>query len=330
MKLLRKLAYPLSLLYGAVLFLRNKAYDWGWLASREYEVPVLCIGNLSVGGSGKTPMVEWMLRELLPGRRVAVLSRGYKRKSTGFRLVQPGSTAEQVGDEPLQIARKFPGAIVAVDANRQRGIETLMAREQPELIILDDGFQHRKVRPFRAVLLTAYGELYPEEPYLPTGNLRDHRSQADRADLVVVTKCPVDLSQAERGRVREVLGLRPGQHLAFASLGYGDPIGPEGKTADWWGFGKEPFTLVTGIARPEPLVDFLKGKGLSFEHLRYPDHHAFTPGDLRKLRGRGRLLTTEKDAVRLGGRVGNLWVLPVRHSFSPADREVMEGFLSQF
>ena len=131
MELLRKLAYPLSLLYGAVVFLRNKAYDLGWLPSRAFEVPVLCIGNLSVGGSGKTPMVEWVLRQLLPGRRVAVLSRGYKRQSKGFRLVDPGSTAAQAGDEPLQIARKFPGALVAVDANRQRGIETLMAREQP-------------------------------------------------------------------------------------------------------------------------------------------------------------------------------------------------------
>lgn len=330
MKLLRKLAYPLSLLYRAVVWLRNEAYDRGWLPSREFDVPVLCIGNLSVGGSGKTPMVEWVLRELLPGRRVAVLSRGYKRKSRGFRLVQPGSTAAQAGDEPLQIARKFPGAIVAVDANRQRGIETLMALEKPEMILLDDAFQHRKVRPFRSMLLTAYGELYTEEPYLPAGNLRDHRSQADRADLVVVTKCPSELAQAERSGIRGRLKLQPGQQLAFASLGYGEPVGPDGETTGWGAFGTEPFTLVTGIAQPQPLVDFLGGKGLTFEHLRYPDHHAFSPGDLRKLRAKGRLLTTEKDAVRLGDRVGNLWVLPVRHTFSPADRKVMEGFLAQF
>jgi tetraacyldisaccharide 4'-kinase len=330
MKLLRKLAYPLSLLYGAVVFLRNKAYDRGWLASREFEVPVLCIGNLSVGGSGKTPMVEWVLRELLPKRRIAVLSRGYKRKSKGFRLVEPGSTPEMSGDEPLQIARKFPGAVVAVDANRQRGIEILVAREHPDLIILDDGFQHRKVRPLRSVLLTAYGELYPVEPYLPAGNLRDHRSQADRADLVVVTKCPPGLPEAERGRIRELLQLQPGQSLAFASLGYGDPIGPDGKTTGWEAFGKTPFTLVTGIARPEPLVGYLEGMGLSFEHLRFADHHAFTPGEVRNLRAKGRLLTTEKDAVRLGDGIGDLWVLPVRHAFSPGDREVMQGFLSQF
>ena len=330
MKWLRNLGLPVSLLYGWVVWFRNKCYDWGWFSSRQFDVPVLCIGNLSTGGSGKTPMVEWFLSRLLPRMRVAVLSRGYKRDSKGFLLVTGAEHAREVGDEPLQIKRNFPRAVVAVDANRQRGIERLVELSDPELILLDDGFQHRKVIPSRSVLLTAYDELYPDEPYLPAGNLRDHRSQADRADLVVVTKCPDPLSQRERERIRLKLRLREGQELAFASLCYQGVRDQEGRPADQKYLMENEFTLVTGIARPEPLLAFLRESGIRFEHLAFRDHHAFSASELQMLNNRKPILTTEKDAVRLEGALGEFFVLPVQHCFSAGDEKVMARFLGRF
>jgi tetraacyldisaccharide 4'-kinase len=328
MKWLRNLGLPLSLLYGWVVWFRNKCYDWGWFASREFEVPILCIGNLSTGGSGKTPMAEWFLAHLLPHRRVAVLSRGYKRGTKGFHLVNPGSTAAEVGDEPLQMGRKFPGAVVAVDENRQRGIEKLVALADPEIILLDDGFQHRKVRPSQSVLLTAWDELYPDEYYLPAGNLRDHRSQAARADLVVVTKCPSPLSDRERERIGKKLALKPGQMLAFASLCYGQVSDRAGNPVPQEFLMGQEFTLVTGIARPGPLIDYLRESGIRFEHLKFSDHHRFTPSELQMLSGRLPVLTTEKDAVRLEGALEDFYILPVHHCFAPPDAKVMDQFLA--
>ncbi len=330
MKWLRNLGWPLSVLYGWVVYCRNKAYDWGWFSSRSYPVPVLCVGNLSVGGSGKTPMVEWLLEHLSADKKVAVLSRGYRRKSSGFQEATPESTVAQVGDEPLQIAQKFPDMIVAVDANRQRGIERLMETASPDLILLDDAFQHRKVRPARSILLTAYDELYTEEPYLPAGNLRDHRSQARRADLIVVTKCPPGMPEAEKDRIRAKLSLEKGQELAFASLCYGDPRDARGRVVAEQALRKARLTVVTGIARPEPLLEYLSSLGVRFEHLGFRDHHAYTEKELRMLGQRQPVLTTEKDATRLKGKLEGYWVLPVRHCFSPADRAVMDRFLEQF
>ncbi|MGB5316146.1 MAG: tetraacyldisaccharide 4'-kinase, partial [Robiginitalea sp.] len=310
--------------------LRNKFYDWGWFASQGYEVPILCIGNLSTGGSGKTPMAEWFLSRLLPERKVAVLSRGYKLETEGFLLVSPERTAAEVGDEPLQMARKFPDAVIAVDADRQRGIEKLIGLADPEIILLDDGFQHRRVTPAQSVLLTAYDELYTEEPYLPAGNLRDHRTQASRADLIVVTKCPNPLSAGERERIRRKLALRDGQELAFASLCYQQVRDLRGELISEKGLKKEKFTLVTGIARPEPLIAYLKESGIQFEHLKYSDHHKFSTAELTALKKRKPILTTEKDAVRLEGALDAFYILPVQHCFSEMDERVMQEFLSRF
>ena len=329
MKWLRNLGWPLSLLYGWVVYIRNKCYDWGWFTSKAYEVPILCVGNLSVGGSGKTPMVEWLLRQLLPEKKVAVLSRGYRRKSSGFHLATPASTAAQIGDEPLQISRNFPKAIVGVDANRQRGIENLVSLESPDLILLDDAFQHRKVRPDHSILLTAYDALYTEDNYLPVGNLRDHRSQARRADLIVVTKCPTDMPEEEKDLIRKKLRLQAGQKLAFASLCYGDPRDEKGQPFPFENLLEQPLTVVTGIARPDPLLRYLGSKGVRFDHLKFGDHHHFTDMDLRILEGRNPILTTEKDAARLEGRLRAFWVLPVRHCFPPDDRAVMQEFLRE-
>lgn len=326
MKWLRKLLWPFSLLYAAGVYLRNMAYDYGVFPSRSFAVPVLCVGNLSVGGSGKTPMVEWLLRQL-PGRNVAVLSRGYGRKSKGFLYVHPESGAAEVGDEPLQVSRNFPGVTVAVDANRTRGIETLIREKSPDLIILDDGFQHRKVRPSASILLTPYDALYPDQGYLPSGDLRDHRSQARRAQVIVVTKCPEHLTPEDRQRVIARLRPNPEQQVLFAHLAYQEVRDPNGQSVEMKLVQETALTLVTGIARPAPLVAYLKSKGLTFQHFEYPDHHRFRKAELAKIRSAGQALTTEKDAVRLQAYLKNYWVLGVQHHFESEDRERLLEFL---
>lgn len=275
-------------------------------------------------------MAEWFLKHLLPEKRVAVLSRGYKRETSGFILVTPECTAAEVGDEPLQMGRKFPGAVVAVDANRQRGIEQLLTRVSPKIILLDDGFQHRKVTPSQSVLLTAFDEIYTDEPYLPAGNLRDHRSQAARADLIVVTKCPNPLPEIERERIRTKLSLKKGQLLAFASLCYQQVIDSHGDPLPEKDLLGQEFTLVTGIARPQPLIAHLKNAGIRFKHLKFSDHHKFTASEISRLKEQLPVLTTEKDAVRLEGALDAFYILPVHHCFSPADQQVMDQFLARF
>lgn len=330
MKALRKLLWPLSPLYGVAVYLRNLCYDRGWCPSVAFEVPVLCVGNLSVGGSGKTPMVEWLLGYFEGRRKVAVLSRGYRRSSRGFQLANPNSTAADLGDEPLQLARKFPKAVVAADANRAQGIARLLEAGDPQLIVLDDGFQHRRVRPSASLLLTAWDALYPDQGYLPSGDLRDHRSQARRADLIVVTKCPENPDREARERVLSKLRPLPHQQVVFATLEYDLPREANGNTLTWEGLGTGPFTLVTGIARPGPLLNFLQQKGIAFKHLRFADHHAFSKAEIARLNTLGPVLTTEKDAVRLDGRVAECYILGMRHHFGPADRAVLEAFLERF
>lgn len=330
MKALRKLLWPLSPLYAAVVYLRNLCYDRGWCPSVSFGVPVLCVGNLSVGGSGKTPMVEWLLGYFEGRRKVAVLSRGYRRSSTGFQMAHPGSTAAELGDEPLQLARKFPRALVAVDANRVRGITRLLETEAPALVVLDDGFQHRRVRPAASLLLTAYDALYPDQGYLPSGDLRDHKSQAKRADLIVVTKCPKNPDAATREKITAKLKPLAHQQVVFATLQYDLPCNLAGEEVSWEALGSGPFTLVTGIARPQPLLDFLLQKGIAFTHRAFSDHHPFTPAEIARFNSLGPVLTTEKDAMRLGGKVANCHTLGVRHHFAPADRALLEAFLERF
>lgn len=327
---LRKLLWPFAPLYAAIVWLRNKCYDWGIFSSEAFAVPVLCVGNLSVGGTGKTPMVEWLLRFFQGQKRVAVLSRGYGRGSRGYIKASPESTVADVGDEPLQLSRNFPDSIIAVDADRRAGIRRLISEEHPDLIILDDGFQHRRVRPSHSILLTAWDALYPDQGYLPSGDLRDHKSQAGRADLVIVTKCPENPSEADRRAISKKLALGPSQLLAFATLDYSDVEDQNGKPVDPKEFRNTPFNLVTGIARPGPLVAKLQGEGFEFEHLRFPDHHSFRDEDLRRLKTIPRLLTTEKDAVRLREDLDSFWCIRVAHQFGPEDLGVVEGFLRQF
>ena len=310
---MRFLLLPFAILYGLGVRLRHFLYDKGWLSSKHYPFPILCVGNLAVGGTGKTPMVEYLVR-LLGQERVAILSRGYRRKTKGFVLADDSATAMTLGDEPYQYHRKFPRATVTVCESRQEGIERLLENPHFKYIILDDAFQHRKVQAGTNLLLTSYDKLYTQDFLLPVGSLRDIRSRARKAQIIIVTKCP-ELTQAEQEKIIQQLKPLPSQKVYFTTIAYSDRVYSHEDSQALKDFIATPFTLVTGIANPTPLVDFLEKQGASFEHLAYSDHHHFSNRELELLRQKGRILTTEKDYVRLEGALSTLYYLPIETQF---------------
>ena len=310
---MRFLLLPFAILYGLGVRLRHFLYDRGWLSSKRYPFPILCVGNLAVGGTGKTPMVEYLVR-LLGQEQVAILSRGYRRKTRGFVLADDSATAMTLGDEPYQYHRKFPRATVTVCESRQEGIERLLENPHFKYIILDDAFQHRKVQAGTNLLLTSYDKLYTQDFLLPVGSLRDIRSRAHKAQIIIVTKCP-ELTQAEQEKIIQQLKPLPSQKVYFTSIAYSDRVYSHEDSQALKDFIATPFTLVTGIANPTPLVDFLEKQGASFEHLAYSDHHHFSNRELELLRQKGRILTTEKDYVRLEGALSTLYYLPIETQF---------------
>ncbi|MBT2161865.1 tetraacyldisaccharide 4'-kinase [Zobellia barbeyronii] len=330
MQLLRKILFPVSLVYALVVYLRNYFYDKGIFSSKRFETPTICIGNLSAGGTGKTPMVELLVGLLKDNFKVAVLSRGYRRKSKGFVLADDDATVETLGDEPFQIFSKFPDINLAVDADRRNGIEILEKRIQPDVILLDDAYQHRKVTCEFSILLTSFGNLYVDDWYLPTGNLRDSKKEARRAEVIVVTKCPSDLSVDARNTIMTKLKPEPRQKVLFSYLDYDDTIKAVDDSISLEELKTKEVTLVTGIANPQPLLDYLKSKGLRFEHLKFKDHHDFSDSELAVLREKQCILTTEKDFVRLKDKVDNLYFIPVKHRFFDDGESLLRGRLLEF
>jgi tetraacyldisaccharide 4'-kinase len=319
MNLLRRILFPFSLLYWAVTALRNFFYDKGFFASASFTVPVIAIGNLSTGGTGKSPQTEYLIR-LLSGRyRVATLSRGYKRKTEGFVLAGADSDAAALGDEPCQFHSKFPNIRVAVDADRKNGIgQLLLLSPRPELILLDDAYQHRRVKAGFYILLTAYGDLYADDFILPAGNLREGRGGAKRANVIIVTKCPPDLPQSEQLKIREKLGAQPGQKVYFTAIEYDDRVYSEEGSRGINEVKGNAKVLVAGIAKPKPFFDHLREEGDLV--LAYPDHHDFTDKeiqDITKQANQKIIITTEKDFMRLKGRLPKeqLLYLPIRSRF---------------
>ncbi|MDW5287816.1 tetraacyldisaccharide 4'-kinase [Formosa sp. PL04] len=299
MKLLRYICFPIVPIYYCITWVRNTLFDLGVLKSTSYDFPVICVGNLSVGGTGKTPMIEYLIRLLKDDYKVATLSRGYKRKSEGFQLGSPGVTADVLGDEPFQFYSKYTNKIiVAVDANRREGIAQLSAlKPKPEVILLDDAFQHRKVKAGFNILLTTYSNRYTSDIVLPTGNLREPKRGAKRANVIIVTKCPAMLSDLEKENIIDAIHPEVNQKVFFSSIKYAEYVLSKTRTIPLLQVPK--FTLVTGIANPTPLVDFLTKKGLEFEHLNFKDHHDFTPDELEIFKQKTFIITTEKDFMRL-------------------------------
>ena len=319
MNILRKILFPFAILYGFITSIRNFLFDKGILKSTSFDIPVIAVGNLSVGGTGKTPQIEYLIRLLSNQYKVATLSRGYKRKSEGFVLANATSNAEILGDEPFQFYQKFPNIQVAVDANRTNGITQLLSqKEKPEVILLDDAYQHRKVKAGFYILLTSYDDLYADDFMLPTGNLRESRSGAKRANIVIVTKCPKDLSGEKQNEIWEKLKLACSQQqLYFTFIDYDNAIYSKNEKIAVDGIKNECKLLLAGIAKPKPFFDFLKNE--NDECLIFPDHHHFSDSDLEEIQNKAngkKIITTEKDYVRLKGSIDSqLYYLPIKSTF---------------
>jgi tetraacyldisaccharide 4'-kinase len=245
-------------------------------------------------------------------------------------MAKPTTSVEELGDEPSQIYAKYPEVIVAVDANRQNGITQLENRVQPELILLDDAFQHRKVKSGFSILLTTYGKLYINDWYLPTGTLRDSKQEAKRADLIVVTKCPNSLSDSQRKEIEQKLQPQANQEVIFSFIDYDLKLKGAMNDLSIDQLVNKSITLVTGIANPGPLVTYLKEKGIFLEHLRFRDHHFFTQTELDQLRKKECIITTEKDYVRLKGNLENLSYISMKHRFSQSDHQLLESRVRTF
>jgi len=319
MNLLRKILFPFAILYGFITSIRNFLFDKGILKATFFDLPLIAVGNLSVGGTGKTPQIEYLIRLLSDKYKVATLSRGYKRKSEGFVLADENSNAEILGDEPFQFYQKFPNVLVAVDANRTNGIQQLLSqKEKPEIILLDDAYQHRKVKAGFYILLTAYGDLYADDFMLPTGNLRESRSGAERANIIVVTKCPKNLSEEEQNAIRLKLKLSSSQQVFFTFIDYDEEIYSKNERIAVSEVKAESKLLLAGIAKPKPFFDFLKNE--NDECLTFPDHHHFSDADLESIQSKAngrKIITTEKDYVRLKDSkiVSQLYYLPIKSTF---------------
>ena len=319
MKILRKILLPFTLIYWFVTAIRNLLYNAGIFKSYTFSVPVIGVGNLSTGGTGKTPKIEYLIRMLSSQYRVAVLSRGYKRSTKGFVLANAQSNASILGDEPYQFYSKFPDIDVAVDADRKNGIEQLLLLSpRPQIILLDDAYQHRRVKATYYILLTAYGDLYANDYVLPAGNLREGSSGARRANAIVVTKCPPDLSIPQQDKIIKMLRPEKGQKVYFTAIAYDDAVYSESECISIPELATTPKVLVAGIAKPKPFFEHLAQR--EDKCLTYPDHHDFTESELvelRKLCETKVVITTEKDYMRLKGKLppDRLFYLPIKSAF---------------
>ena len=304
--------YPLSLLYGFAVGFRHTLFNTQILRSKEFSLPIISVGNITVGGTGKTPHIEYLAGLLKREFRVATLSRGYKRKTKGFYEATLNSTTRQVGDEPLQILNNHPEITVCVDENRVHGIEKLMADESKhiQVILLDDAYQHLYVKPGMSILLIDYNRPLWEDYLLPYGNLREREHHKDRANVIIVTKMQSEIKPIERRILEKDLQLYPYQTLYFTTIKYKNPVILfEGKiSATQFSFVKHKYhiILITGIASPDDLLNHVKKFSLSITHLSFSDHHLFKEKDIRKIietyhsiSGDKVLITTEKDALRL-------------------------------
>lgn len=328
LKSFRILLLPFALLYWLGIAIRNWLYDKNILGSTSFAMPIICVGNLSVGGTGKSPMVEYLIRLLKDRFKVATLSRGYKRKTKGYALANDHTTALEIGDEPMQFHTKFPGVPVAVGEERLVAIPQLLHdRPDTQVIILDDAFQHRSIRAGMNIVLTEHSNLFTRDFYLPTGDLRDVKSSYKRAQLIVVTKCDPDLNTLEKERIIREINPDEDQSVFFTAIEYGQPYHIVTKEGRDIGADTEVL-LVSGIANPRPLENLLEKYSQAYHNIHYTDHHIYTIDDLKDIKKRFDnidavnkiILTTEKDAVRLlkfNSKMAEwpLYVIPVRHHF---------------
>ncbi len=305
--------YPISLIYGLVVSIRHLFFKWGILKSRSYPIPIICVGNLSVGGTGKTPMVEMLIRLLEKDYKIAVISRGYKRKTKGLFLANSNSTAEEIGDEPKQIVENYPQITMLVDANRRRAIDFLLTKnEKPDIILLDDGFQHRYVSPTFSILLTAWDKPYIKDKLLPLGRLREAKRESKRADCVIVTRTPYSCTPMDIRFFERKLSLLPHQKLFFAESCSGDLQAVFSLEKGEVFLPSSSVIAIVGIAHPEPFIKELSSKWELQESLIYSDHYSFSRKDWKIWEEKSKeypnafFCMTQKDAVRLKEKASEL------------------------
>ena len=330
-----KALQPLSWLYGLGVNFRNMLFEMGILKSRSFDVPVISVGNITVGGTGKTPHVEYLIRLLKDNYKVAVLSRGYKRKSHGFLRADEHSTVRDIGDEPFQMKTKFPDITIAVDSKRTRGITQLTSGDkdsQPDVILLDDAFQHRYVKPGINIMLVDYHRLIIYDKLLPSGRLREPVKSKDRADIVIITKCPTDMKPMEYRVITKAMSLYPYQQLFFSTHEY-EPLRPAFQNNQTnrsiQSLQNHHVLLLSGIASPEQMLIDLQERAGQITPLSFSDHHNFSKKDIMQINevfaglpSPKVIITTEKDETRLLNTEGlsdevkrSLYVLPVRIRF---------------
>jgi tetraacyldisaccharide 4'-kinase len=324
----RILLFPIALVYGAVVKIRNWMYAKGYLKSVRFNLPIINVGNLSVGGTGKSPMVEFLLYHLQQQYAIATLSRGYRRKTKGYILANEQTTALEIGDEPLMFYKQFKNVAVAVGEERVLAIPQLLQdRPETQVVILDDAFQHRAINPSLHIVLTAYNNLYVDDYFLPTGDLRDEKNSIQRAAIVVVSKCPSTLTIEESVTVKERLHLHSTASLFFSAIVYAPLVSLQDNSTIAFHKNMEVL-LVTGIANPKPMEQYLENKIKVYEKLSFGDHHIFTTDDIKSIEkqfsklhaNHAILITTQKDAMRLlkfGAAIKHLpiYILPIQMEF---------------
>lgn len=347
MLFIRILLFPFALIYGILMMLRNKLFDLKILPSRKFSLPVISVGNLNVGGTGKTPHVEYLVRLLGDEYNIAIVSRGYKRKTRGYLLAELSHTHKDLGDEPVQYLRKFSRVIVAVDEKRRRGIEkVLKAFPETDIVLLDDAYQHRYVRPDLSILLTDYHQLYVKDYPLPTGNLREFRSGSKRADIIVVTKTPRIFSPLVRRDLSKLISPRRDQKIFYSYVGYDDPIGLEQTGIPVPAQKKFNYIVMfAGIANSYPLQEYLRDLCNELTVIDFGDHHSYTTRDLDKIFksfdsiiSKDKVIfTTEKDAMRLDNQEFSpmlagrpVFYIPVRVSFHDTNEERFDNYILDY
>lgn len=328
MSVIRFFVFPLSIIFKFITDLRNKLYDCNFLKSEKINVPVISVGNLSTGGTGKTPMVDFIINNLKKDYNISVLSRGYYRKSKGFIEIKNSDNPSQVGDEPFLLKSNHLEVPVFACEDRVEGAKKIIYENNTNLILLDDAFQHRKISRNLDIVLTDYNNLFYKDYLLPYGNLRESRKNINRADIIVVTKCPLDLNKADIDKIKNQINPKKTQSLFFSQIEYSDIL-----------FGlKEVFfksiinsklTLVTGIANSQPLKEYLKKNNVIFNHFEYPDHYDYSRKDVNKILVKSKnniILTTKKDYFKLNQfKINNLFYIDIEVKFFESKQEFLSA-----
>lgn len=335
MKLIRLFLFPFTPIYAFVTWFRNLMYDKNHFKSTSFSFPIIAIGNLSTGGTGKTPMTEYVIDLLKDSYEIAVLSRGYKRKTKGFILADSKSTVMDLGDEPYQMHLKFKKIDLAVDTNRVRGINLLKEKNNNiDIVLMDDAFQHRAVKAGFYILLTAFDDLFIDDFLLPTGSLREFKSGVNRADVIIVSKTPENTTEKVRQSVSKRLE-HYNKPIFFSEIIYSEMLISQTESINLNSLKDKKVTLVTGIANPKPLKDFLVRKGIIYDEIEFEDHHNFSTSEISQLENLDTfIITTEKDYVRMCERLNHqkLFYLPIKTKIynSVKFEELIFNFIKEF